>query len=229
MTTKFGISLPQASADFAAYLLKNPLAASYDVRQKRYNALPSFRTIYAKPDFASGAIAFLNQRSRASIIEKAARIDLPERAMRPSVIQTLVRAVVSDEAVEIVYHSVHSSTARMRLVFPHAFAHDGYRWHVRAFCMDNRDYRDFVVGRIESCRLSQGRAKPAIFDRDWNTWTILRLRPHRGLTKQQRIAIIRDFGMTRGQCTLRVRKALLGYTLAYLNVTPPAKLVELAR
>lgn len=35
-----------------------------------------------------------------------------------------------------------------RLIAPHTLIYTGMRWHVRAYCERNRDYRDFVLSRF---------------------------------------------------------------------------------
>jgi hypothetical protein len=56
-------------------------------------------------------------------------------------------------------------------------------------------------------------------DDEWDTFVTIRLRPHRSLGAVQRKAVEHDFGMKAGACAVKVRKAMLGYTLAYLGVS----------
>ncbi len=46
-------------------------------------------------------------------------------------------------------------------------------------------------------------------------------RPHQRLNKAQRLAIEKDFGMRAGIGRIKVRKAMLFYTLAYLGLSEP--------
>ena len=34
------------------------------------------------------------------------------------------------------------------MIEPHALAHDGFRWHARAFDRETGEFRDFVLGRL---------------------------------------------------------------------------------
>lgn len=58
--------------------------------------------------------------------------------------------------------------AEIRLIAPHTLVYSGMRWHVRAYCDKNHDYRDFVLSRFRGVRelmddLSEnGRAKDAV-------------------------------------------------------------------
>ena len=36
-----------------------------------------------------------------------------------------------------------------RPISPHSLVHAAHRYHVRAFCHHRKDFRDFVLGRIE--------------------------------------------------------------------------------
>lgn len=36
----------------------------------------------------------------------------------------------------------------IRLIAPHTLIYTGMRWHVRACCEKNRQYRDFVLSRL---------------------------------------------------------------------------------
>ena len=80
------------------------------------------------------------------------------------------------------------------------------------------DFRDFVLGRI--CRAtnldSQGKTK--LDDDNWNTRIPLRLGTHPELTLSQRKIIEKDFGMKNGELILKVRLAMLHYTLIQLRI-----------
>jgi hypothetical protein len=213
---RFEISVPQASADISAYILRNPGALRYNLNRKRYEAAAKMKPIFGQGTFEEGMR--LCADGAASGIDRVARVDLPERCIAETIKQPLVRAVLENKPISIYYFSVHSGTEAWRVVQPHAFAHDGYRWHVRAWCVEDRAYKDFVLGRIAKVRSvdAHGPIPPA--DHDWNTRVVIRFQAHPSLTQVQRVALERDFGMERGVGTLRVRKALLFYTLVYLGL-----------
>ena len=113
---------------------------------------------------------------------------------------------------------MHSNRENWRTIVPRAFAHDGYRWHVRAWCTEDNAYKDFVLGRIARTKPADVTIVPPADD-EWDNYVTIRLRPHRSLGAAQRKAIEHDFGMKAGACAVKVRKAMLGYTLAYLGVS----------
>ena len=59
-------------------------------------------------------------------------------------------AINQGRMLRVKYWSVHSARGAQREIAPHALGHDGYRWHVRAWCCENGDFRDFVLSRIEA-------------------------------------------------------------------------------
>jgi len=234
LVNKFGLSLPQASADLQAYLDLNPASLVYDLKAKRYKAAEGMEAKLSTPDLSAAISNFLQGDSKAAMApsDQYASIDLPFRAMPAEISKHLFRAVCQGLSVEIYYLSVNSGTEMWRWISPHAFAHDGYRWHVRAFCHRDCTYKDFVIGRIAEAKApfkKQDQAKP---DADWNTWEKLRLKAHRKLSPIQRKAVELDYEMHRGLVTMKVRRSMKNYTLAYLHLVADGndfpQLLELA-
>lgn len=215
---QFGVSLPQASADLQAYLELNPGSLSYDLKVKRYVATEKMRCRLSKGTFGSAIARFLARDAHDEGPDRSVSIDLPYRAAPAEVARDLFRAVCQGLAVEIFYLSVNSATETWRWILPHAFAHDGYRWHVRAYCYGDRTYKDFVIGRIAKAKPPTEREAPETEDVDWNTWDKIRLRPHRNLAAVQRRAVELDFEMRKSVVTLKVRRSMKNYTLAHLRL-----------
>jgi predicted DNA-binding transcriptional regulator YafY len=110
-----------------------------------------------------------------------------------------------------------------RWIEPHAFAYDGFRWHVRAFCQNVRVFKDFLLTRIVEVG-GQGpvTAEPSADDA-WHTEVVLEIGPHPDLSDNQRLAIEMDYGMDEGGAQIAVRRALLFYALKRLGLdTDPA-------
>jgi hypothetical protein len=217
---RFKISIPQASADLAAYMRLNPSAISYDGSSKRYIAAGDMACRLKTPAFED-ALNFISTSVHISQgIDQVVRIDLPSRHIPIDAARDVIQAIAGTRSLEIYYFSIHSATERWRKVSPHALAHDGYRWHTRAWCHEDKDYKDFVLGQISKTRSLTDVGSPSKKDEDWSTWVNIHFRPHHQLTLVQRKAIEHDYAMKNGRATLRVRKAMLSYTLNYLRLVP---------
>lgn len=224
--SRFEISIPQASADLAAYMRLNPQALQYDCSSKRYVAANEMLCKLKRPAFED-ALSFVSNSAPVSPAEvKVARIDLPARHIPVAAARNIIRAICGKLSVEIYYFSIHSATERWRWITPHALAHDGYRWHARAWCHEDKEFKDFVLGRIGKTRSLSDAGLPAKPDEEWTSWVSLRFRPHHKLDAVQRKAIERDYAMRDGCALLRVRKAMLEYTLAYLRLLPESSAVD---
>ena len=146
---------------------------------------------------------------------------LPGRSIDPYVLRTVLAAIRGGEALLITYQSMSREQPARRRIAPHAIAHDGFRWHARAFDQQTGEFRDFVLGRIQRPRLDGSDSTNPSVDRDWETLIEMVIAPHPRLTPAQSRAIAIDYGMVRGSARLRVRRALLFYTLRQLGLDVP--------
>ncbi len=221
----YGISAAQASGDLQRYLEMNPGSMLYHTSRKRYEAAPGGRWVLTEPVFEEGLAAFFSGGIRIfpgqiGDGDAVAGVGLPDRKASPEIARGLSIAALANHEVEVDYLSVTSGKAGWRVIAPHAFGHDGYRWHARAWCAENGDYRDFVISRMKRIKwprpLSVGDLPP---DEDWGTMETIRLKPHRKLSAQARRAIELDYGIPNdGELTLQVRRAMKNYLLAHLRV-----------
>ena len=108
-------------------------------------------------------------------------------------------------------------------------AYDGQRWHVRAWCQENEDFRDFVISRIQRIDASRKTTVSAEADSWWNTHIDIVIKPREGLTNDQRRAIETDFGMSHGRLKLSCRKALAFYLLRQMQLDRPPDLSPVAQ
>ncbi len=219
LANEFGQSLPQASSDLQAYMEINPDGLRYDLNAKRYFGAQNMELKLVSPNLADAVSRFLGSDGKGTITgDKVASIDLPFRSVIPTVARDIFRAIAQSLALEIYYLSIHGNSESWRWITPHAFAHDGYRWHVRAYCHRDHTYKDFVIGRVSKTRAPVEKDKPQTDDKDWNTWETIRLKSHSKLSEIQRRAIEQDFEMKKGEVTLKVRRSMKNYTLAYLRL-----------
>jgi len=104
-----------------------------------------------------------------------------------------------------------SPDTSLRWLYPHSFAYDSHRWHVRAFCYKRNEYRDFVIGRLIKVIDSRNQKDDLPEDKKWNTTVVLKIGPHPELKPHQKSVIERDYKMINGILEIRVKEAMLFY------------------
>lgn len=230
----FGISLAQASSDLQRYLELNPTAARYDLKAKTYRGEPGMACLLHHPrleealslflsesgaDFAGRSVGenLANHRPEARV----AGIFLPVRRAHATIERAAFSAVWSGLRLRVEYGSLSGRrVGGKRFIAPHAFAHDGYRWHLRAWCEENLEYRDFVLSRIREVEWPVESA-PADLPNDveWETFEELVLAANPELPVGMRETVSWDFGMIGDKLRIKVRRAMLNYTLNHLRIS----------
>ena len=147
------------------------------------------------------------------------RVELPVRRAVPEVERRIFLGVVLKRKVRVIYRPVHGAGREVwRWISPHAFGHDGYRWHVRAWCGNDGKFKDFVLSRIQQAEFPIEPAGPLPMDDEWVTLETLRLIPNPGFTPEQQAGLRLDYDIPPEGLQLKVRRALLEYTLEHLRL-----------
>ncbi len=221
---RFGISTPQASVDLRNYREVAGENIEYNATEKRFVAskpmklrflqVSANRLLLQLRAFVNGVLKredlFFSQMPDADVAPEIVR------DVRAEVLQSILNAIRFRSAVAVRYQSLTSS--RWRDIAPHALAFDGHRWHARAFCCERKEFRDFVLTRIE--RL--GKHKPTCYDSQndlaWQNKIELLLCPHPELSREQSEAIQRDYDMRNGIRKIEMRLSLAYYFIRRLNL-----------
>lgn len=241
ITAFFGISVPQASLDIAKYLELAPENLVYDRSSRIYLASPAFEPIFASsstPHYLNDLLAleagFLEPESSfMGWRPSTALVPTPGRQLNAQTLTTILQAIREQQGIRVSYQSMTHPQPQSRDLSPHAIAHDGFRWHVRAYCHKRKNFLDFVIARILEIGFSESSGPGALKDVAWQTKVDLVLAPHQGLSLSKRRAIELDYGMTDGKATLSCRQALLFYLLKHLRLdldqpgTPEAQQIVL--
>lgn len=227
LVTFFGISVPQASLDIARYLELAPGNLVYDRSARVYLVTSEFKPVYdtSSPsrllnELLAHAVGIIGDESsfigwRAPV----GYVPTPGRTLSADTLAVLLRAVREGRVVHLVYQSMSAEEPEPRLISPHAFAHDGFRWHARAYCHKHHAFRDFVIARMAGAKLGDlASGLRAENDVEWNTEITLELGPHPGLSTAQKRAVELDYGMTNGAVSFKCRKALLFYAIRHLHL-----------
>ena len=234
LTTKhlcnsFGIGRQQASKDINAYISDiAPNNLIYDKHLKGYK--PS---ICFQPKLTTGhADEYLHVLSREKDISHTFdRLDLgftnshilqvPVRNIDPEVLRPLIQAAREQQRVEISYTSLKSASDEDRIIAPHTLVCTPLRWHVRAYCEKNRQYRDFVLSRFRGTPEVVGSSEnTSADDIEWNTEVAVKIIPDTRLSDIQQDIVAHDYGMVGGCLILKTRAVLVKYLLQALNIDP---------
>ncbi len=226
ITSFFGISVPQASLDIARYLELGPENLVYDRSSRIYLAGQAFRPVFTStstPHYLNDLLAleagFLEPDSSfMGWRPPTALVPTPGRQLNPQTLTTLLQAIREQRGVKVKYQSMTRPESQIRDLSPHAIAHDGFRWHVRAYCHTRKDFLDFVIARFLEIDFSESLGPGSLEDKAWQTMVDLVLVPHPGLSLSKRRAIELDYGMADGRVTLSCRQALLFYLLKHLRL-----------
>ncbi|USX27254.1 WYL domain-containing protein [Oxalobacteraceae bacterium OTU3CINTB1] len=223
----FGISTPQASLDLAKYIELAPENLHYDRTTRMYLAKSGFSRAFptSQPDlFLDRMLA--NARDEPDSLgflgwhPPTATVPIPGRRVSEEVLARVVAAIRNKEDIFVHYQSITSSVESGRWLSPHALAHDGYRWHVRAYCHLRNEFRDFLIARTVSVVDARVGSMDLELDTAWHNVVQLRLAPHPGLTSAARRIVEDDYGMQQGEAKLECREALLFYLLRQMNLIP---------
>ncbi|RCM97831.1 hypothetical protein PA17_01693 [Pseudomonas aeruginosa] len=225
----FGISRQQASKDINTYINEHaPKNLTYDRHVKGYVPTRSFKPLFIDTS-ASAYLHLLDQnKERAPHIEGLALayahtevLNVPDRSVRPEILRPLLKACREGLRLECEYVSLANPEPETRLIAPHTLVYTGMRWHVRAYCEKNRDYRDFVLSRFRSDpdvldASENGREE----DAGWVTEVPVIIEPDPRLKLEQRAIIEQDYGMQAGRLEIPSRGALVQYVLQRFQIDP---------
>jgi len=225
----FGISTPQASLDIARYGELAPTNMQYDRSARVYLARPEFRALYGSSSsqhflhelLACASGEHMKTSGLLGSVPPVTTLPRLSRLVSVDVLVAVQRAVREKSGLRVRYQSLTRAAPSERALSPHAFAHDGHRWHVRAFCHLRASFRDFVLGRILSVESTELAGRDGSEDEAWHNTIGLVLAPHPKLAAAHRRAIALDYGMVNGVLEVECRQAFLSYVLRHLRLDRP--------
>ena len=225
----FGISRQQASKDINTYITEHaPRNLTYDKQLKGYVPSKHFKPLFID-DSASAYLHLLYQNNeRAPHIEGLALayahtnvLEVPDRTIRAEILRPLLKACRENMRLEVEYVSLANPAPEGRLIAPHTLVYTSMRWHVRAYCEKNNQYRDFVLSRLRGQPELDGKSENGIDgDEVWNTEVTVIIEPDSRLTDAQKAIIEADFGMQNGKLLIPTRRALVKYVLQRYQIDP---------
>lgn len=187
-----------------------PLKMTWYEGKRRKPELPNSLDTYLM--FATAS----KQGGTQEIVEDS-RIDLG--VVRPEVFSAAHQAAKRGDGLLIVYRSMSKPEGSSRVVFPHALIRAPRRWHMRAWCTERKDFRDFALGRIQTIEAVDS---PAPFsaedDKKWTTMVTLKIAPHPSLTEAQQDLISAEYFAGANSLKVSVRQCLASYIIQDLRV-----------
>ena len=209
----FSIGRQQANKDLTSYrrgLTRGDLV--YDAVAKYYSPSEDFA-----PTLTQGlASEYLQMAAQQSDVQQilgdlpvaSANVEViaaPLREVPASLLRPIIRAMAECRRIDVDYVSLNNPDREGRIIVPHTLVWTGYRWHVRAWCEKNLDFRDFVLSRFRGdADLMDRSDHREANDQAWHTHVTLKITPDGRLTPDQQEVIAHDYGMTNGQLNLTV-------------------------
>ncbi|MFC2950585.1 WYL domain-containing protein [Marinicaulis aureus] len=227
LTDRFGISTAQAANDFRTYLkLIGQNAPRYDARLKAYVASIDHEVITTST--MQNVFGVLDTNDR---MQPPAELPKAKRWLDPRVATAIYDAVSNERKIKIRYTSMTSGETAPQWIAPTRFTFDGESIHFRAYSFKRGEYRNFHPARIEP----EGKyesveiEEPLPFDKEWNTLSIIWLRPSAKLSAAQAAVVRREFGFSDDMLKIEVRQALEFYFDRRWGLNEPEGRLERAK
>ena len=228
----FGIGRQQASKDINHYLREvGPNNLVYDKYLKGYKPAPTFVPILTQ-GLADEYLHLMARNNELGNMFERLRLqtasvevlNVPVRDVRPELLRLIVSAARQQLRLEVDYVSLHSPDREGRIIVPHTIVHTGLRWHVRAWCEKNQEYRDFVLSRFRGeAELLDASPNGLTADEEWNQKITICVVPDPRLNDAQREVVAIDYGMQLNvnsdyYLPVTTRGALVQYALQSLRI-----------
>ena len=110
----------------------------------------------------------------------------PARRVNLVTLRSVVGAIRRSEAIEVKCQPLSSPEPRWRCIAPRAIAFDGFRWHTRAFCLNDECFEDFLLSRLIEIQDQRESKTSADDDRDWHWEVTLEVGPHPSSLRRRR-------------------------------------------
>lgn len=231
---KYQLSQATAQKVLKQYQQMFPSNLTYNASEKAFIVSDPF-TVIDQPVCFSDYLTSTLSKGHSLVDSPFFEVDAPLRNINPLQIRPILRAIREKLAIDIGYISLANPDYLDRIIQPHSLIFDGLRWHVRAYCNKNQDFRDFSLSRFNGDAVFEGKAThPAAVDKKWNTFVDVVIEPDPRFSELQKKIIEKDYQMEKGKKILSVRAALAHYLLKRLNIdhyqnTPEAQQIVLSR
>lgn len=150
---------------------------TYDKREKRYVRSEKFKAVLQEPSADRYLVELQNEATNTLAFDSwllsvppVEFMPVPHRSVSVEILRAALDAIAQERSLEIYYQSMNPNRAEptWRWISPHAFANDGFRWHICGYCHIDDTFKDFLLSRVLEMRGTGDPKKPGGNDRFWN-------------------------------------------------------------
>lgn len=220
---QFAISRQQATHYLQMYRTVCPQNLHYQSSVKGFEPASDFAPRYISGD-VSEYLDWLDHQGNITVSQASTglthtALTLPKRQVSPMVMRALVAAIRRRQRLDVEYLSLSNPVNEGRVIQPHTFVKTGLRWHLRAYCEQTNEFRDFVLSRFRGEPELLGPADhSAADDPGWNSELKLILVPDPALSDAQQQVVAEDYQMQNGRLVIRTKPALAQYLLQEMQI-----------
>jgi WYL domain-containing protein len=229
----YGLSPVRSSEWIRGFRERFPRWSTWDSIGRRYLATEeAFRAWRKEVIHPAGDQGFAKYLGQVGLSSSYPNEDFPNvlsafpdfSSPSPAIFASLRRAIEEGLVAELTYRSLGNPEPHKRVVEPHNLIRAGRRWHVRAYCQTNGNFRDYSLGRIAKAALLQERATHgANEDERWTTRAQLTLVAHPALSAAQAEVVRFEYFHSTAARKQSCRAALVPYLIQDLRAaTDPA-------
>jgi len=227
LCSSFGIGRQQASKDINFYIQHiSSHNLRYDRSLKGYVPTDSFSPLFISGDAGEFLNLLASQESNQNIFAPmqftggiACSLPIPVRKVNAEHVRKVLLAAKNKLRLQIRYRSMNQPVTEERVIAPHSIICTPLRWHVRAYCEKNSEYRDFILSRFEGdLELLTSSSHTQEADEKWQEQVEIQLSPDPRLSQNQQAMIRDEYDMDSNIMPIICRSALTRYTLHALGV-----------
>nr|WP_259371959.1 WYL domain-containing protein [Caldimonas mangrovi] len=210
----FGLSATRASEWLKELKVQRPDWVEWDSKRRSLTATKAAYRDVERSHPSASAVPIHESLGDATMI-------LPWEFSRlsPYTFSRLRMAIKDRRQVSFNYMSMSRPVKHRRVVEPHSIVRAGRRWHVRGYCLERGDFRDFVLGRMTDVSLTDEAASHEIgSDSNWNRIVKVRLVAHPSLTDAQSQVVRQEYFSGTAARVTTCRGPLVPYLIQELKV-----------
>ncbi|BDU35080.1 hypothetical protein TUMSATVNIG1_56890 (plasmid) [Vibrio nigripulchritudo] len=215
---RFGISRQQASGDIKLYKDLYPEnLLPYNAADKSYRPSKAFNPHFISESLTPSFSESFEELSDSKSIETIPTLN---RNQTKGLLSKIMLAIESESDIQAIYKSASSPFGARRTLKPCGIAYVGNRPHLRAYCYDHCQYRDFVLSRFSSKPKLIAPRKSKVELPEDTVWqevisVVLEANPH--LCEDGKHLIIEEYNLEKVS-PISIRKSLLHYFFAHNNM-----------